>query len=48
MSTTHSAQDSQQLVGTRWRLDPSGSSAEFRVPNVWGARSWASTGLQFG
>ena len=35
MSTTHSAQDSQQLAGTRWRLDPSGSSAEFRVPNFW-------------
>jgi polyisoprenoid-binding protein YceI len=39
MSTTHSAQDSQQLAGTRWRLDPSGSSAEFRVPNVWGVAS---------
>jgi polyisoprenoid-binding protein YceI len=36
MSTTHSAQDSRQLAGTRWRLDPSGSSAEFRVPNFWG------------
>jgi polyisoprenoid-binding protein YceI len=36
MSTTYSAQDSQQLAGTRWRLDPSRSSAEFRVPNVWG------------
>jgi polyisoprenoid-binding protein YceI len=35
MSTTHPAQDSLQLAGTRWRLDPSGSSAEFRVP-VWG------------
>ena len=39
MSTTHSAQDSQQLAGTRWRLDPSGSSAEFRVPNFWGLSS---------
>jgi polyisoprenoid-binding protein YceI len=39
MSTTHSAQDSQQLAGTRWRLDPSGSSAEFRVPNFWGLAS---------
>jgi polyisoprenoid-binding protein YceI len=39
MSTTHSAQDSQQLAGTRWRLDPSGSSAEFRVPNFWGLTS---------
>jgi polyisoprenoid-binding protein YceI len=39
MSTTHSAQDTQQLAGTRWRLDPSGSSAEFRVPNVWGLTS---------
>jgi polyisoprenoid-binding protein YceI len=36
MTTTRSAQDIQQLAGTRWRLDPSGSSAEFRVPNVWG------------
>ncbi len=36
MSTTHFAQDSRQLTGTRWRLDPSGSSAEFRVPNFWG------------
>ena len=39
MSTTHSAQDSRQLAGTRWRLDPSGSSAEFRVPNFWGLTS---------
>jgi polyisoprenoid-binding protein YceI len=39
MSTTHSAHDTQQLAGTRWRLDPSGSSAEFRVPNVWGLAS---------
>ena len=39
MSTTYSAQDSQQLAGTRWRLDPSGSSAEFRVPNLWGLTS---------
>jgi polyisoprenoid-binding protein YceI len=39
MSTTHSAQDSQQLAGTRWRLDPSGSSAEFRVPMLWGLAS---------
>ena len=36
MSTTYFAQDSQQLAGTRWRLDPSGASAEFRVPNLWG------------
>ena len=39
MSTTHSAQDRRQLAGTRWRLDPSGSSAEFRVPNFWGLTS---------
>jgi polyisoprenoid-binding protein YceI len=39
MSITHSAHDSRQLAGTRWRLDPSGSSAEFRVPNVWGLAS---------
>jgi polyisoprenoid-binding protein YceI len=36
MSITHSAQDTQQLAGTRWQLDPSASSAEFRVPSVWG------------
>jgi polyisoprenoid-binding protein YceI len=28
-----------QVAGTRWRLDPSVSSAEFRVPNVWGLAS---------
>jgi polyisoprenoid-binding protein YceI len=39
MSTTDSAQERQQLAGTRWRLDPSGSSAEFRVPNLWGLAS---------
>jgi polyisoprenoid-binding protein YceI len=39
MSTTHFAKDSRQLAGTRWRLDPSASSAEFRVPNVWGLSS---------
>jgi polyisoprenoid-binding protein YceI len=39
MSTTHSAQDSQRLAGTRWRLDPSESSAEFRVPGFWGLAS---------
>lgn len=39
MSTTHTAQDGRQLAGTRWRLDPSGSSAEFRVPNFWGITS---------
>jgi hypothetical protein len=37
--TTHSTQDSQQLAGTRWRLDPSGSSAAFSVPNLWGLGS---------
>ena len=36
MTTIHSAKDSRQLAGTRWRLDPSASSAEFRVPNFWG------------
>jgi polyisoprenoid-binding protein YceI len=36
MTTTYSAQDSRQLAGTRWRLDSSGSSAEFRVPSLWG------------
>jgi polyisoprenoid-binding protein YceI len=38
MTTIHSAQDTRQLAGT-WRLDPSGSSAEFRVPNFWGLTS---------
>jgi polyisoprenoid-binding protein YceI len=36
MTITHPAQDNDQLAGTRWRLDPSGSSAGFRVPNFWG------------
>ena len=36
MTTTHSLQNSQQLAGTRWRLDPSGSSAGYSVPNFWG------------
>ena len=39
MSITHSAQHGRQLAGTRWRLDPSGSSAEFRVPVLWGLAS---------
>ncbi|MGI8507646.1 MAG: YceI family protein [Solirubrobacteraceae bacterium] len=26
----------QRLAGTRWRLDPSASSAEFQVPHFWG------------
>jgi polyisoprenoid-binding protein YceI len=39
MSTTHFAQERRQLAGTRWQLDPSASSAEFRVPNVWGLSS---------
>jgi polyisoprenoid-binding protein YceI len=26
----------QRLAGTRWRLDPSASSAEFKVPHFWG------------
>ncbi|HEX3875031.1 MAG TPA: YceI family protein [Solirubrobacteraceae bacterium] len=25
-----------QLAGTRWQLDPAGSTAEFHVPNLWG------------
>jgi polyisoprenoid-binding protein YceI len=36
MTITRSTPDIQQLAGTRWRLDPSRSTAEFRVPNVWG------------
>jgi polyisoprenoid-binding protein YceI len=39
MSTTDSAHTRQQLAGTRWRLEPSGSSAEFRVPYIWGLAS---------
>ena len=40
MSTTHPVQDTHQLAGTRWRLDPAAaSSAEFRAPNVWGLAS---------
>ena len=38
-TTTLSPQDSQELAGTRWRLDPSAASAEFRVPNLWGLAS---------
>src|SRR3954471_14517613 len=36
MSTTYSIQNSRRLAGTCWQLDPSGSRAEFRVPNFWG------------
>jgi len=39
MSTTSPAQHTNQLAGTRWRLDPSGSTAEFRAPNGWGLAS---------
>jgi polyisoprenoid-binding protein YceI len=39
MSTTHSVHDSRRLAGTRWRLDPTGSSAEFRAPYLWGLGS---------
>jgi polyisoprenoid-binding protein YceI len=39
MTTIHSTHDNHQLAGTRWRLDPSAASAEFRVPNVWGLTS---------
>jgi polyisoprenoid-binding protein YceI len=35
MTTIQSAQNRDELAGTRWRLDPSGSSAEFRVPSPW-------------
>ena len=28
--------DTTEIVATRWRLDPSNSSAEFRVPHFWG------------
>jgi polyisoprenoid-binding protein YceI len=36
MTTTH---DARHIEGTRWRLDPTESSAEFRVPNLWGLAS---------
>ena len=36
MTIIASTQESHQLAGTRWRLDPSGSGAEFRVPGLWG------------
>ncbi|HEY5197349.1 MAG TPA: YceI family protein [Solirubrobacteraceae bacterium] len=37
MNTTLSIDDPHdQLAGTRWELDPSGSTAEFHVPNLWG------------
>jgi polyisoprenoid-binding protein YceI len=35
MSTTHATHHNQPLTDTRWRLDPSAASAEFRVPNLW-------------
>jgi polyisoprenoid-binding protein YceI len=36
MGTTY---DTHQITNTRWRLDPSASRAEFRVPYVWGLGS---------
>ncbi|MGI8571891.1 MAG: YceI family protein [Solirubrobacteraceae bacterium] len=35
---THATADQtpDKVAGTRWRLDPSVSSAEFRVPHFWG------------
>jgi polyisoprenoid-binding protein YceI len=36
MSITH---DIQQISDTRWRLDASASTAEFRVPYIWGLAS---------
>jgi polyisoprenoid-binding protein YceI len=39
MSTIDSAQDTDQIAGTRWRLDPSASTAEFSVPYLWGLAS---------
>ena len=39
MDTTHPVQDGLQLTGTRWRLDPAGSSAEFSAPYLWGLGS---------
>ncbi len=36
--TTHPITDQTQdmFADTRWRLDPSASNAEFRVPHFWG------------
>jgi polyisoprenoid-binding protein YceI len=36
--TTHPITDQTQdkVAETRWRLDPSASNAEFRVPHLWG------------
>jgi polyisoprenoid-binding protein YceI len=33
---TNTITDDDRLTGTRWRLDPEGSTAEFRVPTLWG------------
>jgi polyisoprenoid-binding protein YceI len=38
MTSTHLTHDGR-LAGTRWRLDPAGSSAEFRAPYLWGLGS---------
>lgn len=37
MSTTPTTDRAERLsAATRWRLDPAGSQAEFRVPHFWG------------
>jgi polyisoprenoid-binding protein YceI len=35
-SHSSTAQGQTQLANARWRLDPSASTAEFRVPHFWG------------
>jgi polyisoprenoid-binding protein YceI len=35
-ANTSTAQAQTPLADTRWRLDPSASTAEFRVPHFWG------------
>ena len=35
-ANTSTAQAQRPLADTRWRLDPSASTAEFRVPHFWG------------
>jgi polyisoprenoid-binding protein YceI len=38
------AQTQKRLAQGRWRLDPSASTAEFRVPHFWGLVTGAGRG----
>src|SRR4051794_665837 len=40
-------ENTRRLAGTRWRLDPSASTAEFRVPMLWGLSSVAGRFQRF-